>query len=131
MSKIANRDARDRVGRREPFTGSNTFGAWVHLPSFVGVNDDNNLGVVAPRLYIAYSYGTHWPLYIWDEQAQRWFENVSKFSRTTAKHRGQLRPCNDGTETTECDVETMKAIARYGLTGFITNKFIAEDLNNA
>jgi hypothetical protein len=52
--KITNRDARQYVQRCIQFEGSNLF-ATAHL--------DKNL-------YAVYSYGTHWPLFIWSEDAQ-------------------------------------------------------------
>ena len=44
------------------------------------------------RLYVVFSYGSHWPLFIYDPEAKVWFENSSRYSNTTSKHRTQARP---------------------------------------
>ena len=43
-----------------------------------------------PLLYVVYSYGEHWPLFVWD--GFDWYENEEKCSLTTSKHRSQTHP---------------------------------------
>jgi hypothetical protein len=76
--KIANRDARYYVQRCIPFEGSNLFSFTHFLPG--------------ETLYAVYSYGTHWPLFIWSDEAKTWFENEERHSITTSKHRSQCHP---------------------------------------
>lgn len=67
--------ARQFAQQRIPFTNSNgqLFGRWE-----------------TPSLYVVYSYGQHWPLFVWD--GTEWYENEDKCSRTTSKHRSQTAP---------------------------------------
>ena len=37
-------------------------------------------------LYVVYSYGTHFPIYVYDHGVELWFGNVDKYSPTTSKH---------------------------------------------
>jgi hypothetical protein len=80
---------RPYVTARQPFTNSNgqLFGCYVH------------------GLYVVYSYGAHWPLYIYD--GAQWLENSDRASMTTSKHRSQARP---SASTTIADCRTMKSI---------------------
>ena len=73
--KIANKDASEYINRCEPFKGSNTF-AEKHT--------DN--------LYVVYSYGYHFPMYVYDYSIREWYENSDKYSSTTSKHQSQCRP---------------------------------------
>lgn len=74
MPKIANTNARPLVQRRQEFTGSNLFARYVG------------------ELYVVYSYGTHWPLWVYDTQINRWLENTSKYSQTTSVHKTRTNP---------------------------------------
>ena len=42
------------------------------------------------KLYIVYSYGYHFPMYI--KYKNTWYENSDKYSVTTSKHTSQARP---------------------------------------
>lgn len=73
MKRIANRHAHEYVSRREPFKGSNLYGE--RLPG---------------GGYVVYSYGPHWPLYVYD--GTHWWRNEDKYGTTTSKHSGQACP---------------------------------------
>ena len=73
--KIANKDASEYINRCEPFKGSNTFGE-KHKAN----------------LYVVYSYGRHFPMYVYDYSTREWYENSDKYSSTTSKHQSQCRP---------------------------------------
>ena len=75
MVKILNKTASNYVTDKVEFNGSNTFARW-----------DNGL-------YIVYSFGYHFPMYIFDGFA--WFENCDKYSPSTSKQQTQLRPDAD------------------------------------
>lgn len=47
---------------------------------------------VHTNLYVAYSYGPHHPLYVYDSAAELWFGNMTKASRTTGRHLTMARP---------------------------------------
>lgn len=76
--RINGRKCRPYVEKKIPFKNSNgqLFGRWE-----------------TPLMYVVYSYGEHWPLYVWD--GFDWFENEDKYSRTTTHHRGYARPYTD------------------------------------
>ena len=78
MNKIANKDAKQLVVRFIDFKGSNTFGLW-----------ENQF------CYVVYSYGKHFPMYVYDGISRRWFGNYDKYSQTTSKHMSQCRPTGD------------------------------------
>ena len=80
MPKIANSNARLHVKSRMPFTGSNLYAKWV---------TDN--------LYVVYSYGEHFPLWIYDQRIGGWLENTSKYSQTTSTHKSRTNPYPAGT----------------------------------
>ena len=42
------------------------------------------------KLYIVYSYGYHFPMYI--KYKNTWYENSDKYSVTTSKQQSQARP---------------------------------------
>jgi hypothetical protein len=43
-------------------------------------------------LYIVYSYGDHFPIYVYDHAAGMWFGNDDKYSPTTSRHQTYARP---------------------------------------
>lgn len=92
--KIANHQARSYVERKEPFVGSNTFAEWEN------------------SLYVVYSYGYHWSLFVYDSEANLWFENIRKCSRTTSRHLSQLRPYN--VQLTPMEAHEIDALVRAG-----------------
>lgn len=60
---------------RQEFTGSNTFGRWT-----------------LTNYYVVYSYGEHFPLYVWCPQTTNWYVNTDKYSTSTSRHKSQLSP---------------------------------------
>lgn len=81
--RITNKDASEKVNNKENFIGSHTYG-----------EDIGGLG----KLYVAYSYGTWHPLYVWDGENDRWYHNYEDFMDEgkpniwTRKHLNDLRP---------------------------------------
>lgn len=73
--KVANSKARSFVQLLKPFTGNNTFAE------------------VRNGVYVVFSYGDHFPLFVYLNGV--WFENEDKFSRSTSKQQGQLHPLCD------------------------------------
>lgn len=73
--RINGRTCRPYVEKKIPFQNSNgqLFGRWE-----------------TPLMYVVYSYGPHWPLFVWD--GFDWYENEDKYSPTTSKHRTQAHP---------------------------------------
>ena len=71
MSRVANAEMGDLVYGKTPFTNNNgtCYGEW------------------RGSLYAVFSYGEHWPLFIYDSRTKQWFENQGKYSSTTSRHR--------------------------------------------
>jgi len=107
MSKrVANADARRYVQNHEEFIGSNTYAEW--------------RGPVMRRRYVVYSYGEHWPLFVYEDG--KWYENADKYSPTTSKHRSQLHPL---CETEKHSAEDMVEIADNGVARWMQRKLAA------
>lgn len=73
--RVANKNARELVQKRQVFVGSNVFsehrtGGW----------------------YVVYSYGYHFPMYAYNSNSECWFANSDKFSRSTTRQQYQMRP---------------------------------------
>ena len=93
----ANRDARSKVQQRLSFRSKNG--------NLFGLN------TVVFDLYVVYSYGYHWPLFIYVKSIDRWFENTDKYGVTTSKHHSQTHP---HTETTGLSCDDMRLLADHG-----------------
>lgn len=74
MSRTTMKEAASLVAAKKAFKGSSVF-----------AENKNNL-------YIVYSYGYHWPLFVYEYETSTWYENQDKCSPTTSKHASQLRP---------------------------------------
>ena len=95
MVRLANTELRGPIKRREMF--------------------QTNSGSVFPRrtgsLYVVYSYGTHFPMWVYDGRIAQWFGNSDRYSVTTSKHQTQTRP---NVTMTMCDTRTLKQIIAWG-----------------
>ncbi len=104
LKMIANGKAREHVEQRKPFRGSNLWGEWAEYGGEV-------------RRYVVYSYRYTFPLFVYDQIADQWYENNTQFSNTTTRHRSQCRP--HGVETIKLCVADMEIVAREGGVGLI------------
>ena len=86
--RCSNREARRHVQNHRSFRGNNLYANWV-----VVSHDE--------YLYVVYSYGEHWPLFIYHEPTDTWFENLERHSVTTSKHRSQAHPHLDTKQVTK------------------------------
>lgn len=88
MLKLANRDVRSAVQNRQEFKNTNgtLFGRWE-----------------TPFLYVVYSYGEHFPLFMCDgKHGSAWAINADKYSVTTSRHFSQAHPqCETVGSTTQ------------------------------
>lgn len=107
--KVANKRCRQYVQQRTPFQGSNLWGVW-HNSTLVESND---------RHFVVYSYGHHFPIYIYDEATQQWFANEDRYSQSTSRHQSQAHP---HTETTPLSTNAMKSLSTIGYTAFVRNR---------
>ena len=107
-TRINGRKAHEYVTKRVPFKNSNgqLYGHWE--VSGVAYSEGNGL------CYVVYSYGQHWPLYVWDDVTQRWYGNRDKHSATTTKHSGCARPSVAYSDIHWLPLGTIKALAFEG-----------------
>ena len=111
--KIANRDARQYVQRRQPFTGNSLYAAtWLTNPSSTTEGDSG---------YAVFSYGFHWPLFVAVSLGGRtvWFENKDRHGTSTSKHRSQ---CHPHTDTTPLTVQQMRTLVQRGYTYMVRQR---------
>lgn len=75
--RINGRTCRPYVQAKKPFTNSNgqLYGKWE-----------------TPDLYVVYSYGPHWPLFVYDHTLGAWYENGDRCSSTTSRHHSYANP---------------------------------------
>lgn len=89
-NKSSNCKARPLVNELKPFKGNNVFAGW------------------SGSCYVVYSYGYHFPLFVWDDIRQVWLENSDRYSVTTTKHKNQMRP--EGVTLTLATTDELKEI---------------------
>ena len=106
--RVANKNCRHFVAARVPFIGSNMYAE--RRTASHGNSD----------IYVVYSYGVHWPLYVAEVTNDacgeiKWYENADRFSRSTARHASQARP--HYVHFTLMTAGAMRRIAMDGIAG--------------
>ena len=104
MLKVANAKCRDAVSRRLPFKGSNLWGEWVD------------------GVYVVFSYGKHFPLWVYDAETEQWFGNADRYSVSTSKHRTQSQPLQATIKW--FDTETMQRLRDGGYRRMATDRVL-------
>jgi hypothetical protein len=110
--RVSNNKARDYVNGHKEFQGSNTFGKWLEKGN--GRED-------ADKLYVVYSYGSHFPMYVYDKEQGKWIGNKDKYSQSTTRHQSLLRP-SQGVEVWLNTDEMKDVVWHGGLVGHTINK---------
>ena len=109
--RVSNRDSRRYVQRRETFKNHN----------------DTLWGVYRTDRYTVYSYRADWPLFIAVQPIAGgevlWFENSSRYSVTTSRHRTQAHPL---CPTTFLSREDMVTLDRRGYRDFMAVRLNAD-----
>lgn len=105
---IANKSCRSYVAARKPFRGSNMYAE--RRTASHGHSD----------IYVVYSYGVHWPLFVAEVPADAcgeitWYENADRFSQSTSRHASQARP--HYVHFTLMTAGAMRRIATDGIAG--------------
>jgi hypothetical protein len=95
-------NCRQYVERRVPFHTSNKqlFGYWA--PSGV---------------YAVFSYGQHWPLFVYEPTTSKWFANEDKYGTTTSKHYSKAHPFGVSVVMLSCNA--MKQLVAQGYTKLV------------
>lgn len=102
VPKVANGKCREYVRNRKQFNGNNLY-ARMHYVS-----------ETAENLYVVFSYGDHYPLFIYHYATDTWFENEDRYSVTTSKHRSQAHPLPI-TPIKKASTGFMRGVVRHGL----------------
>ena len=76
MAKTTLNEMRAEVEGRRIFEGNSVFS---------NSNDD---------FYTVYSYGYHFPMYVYDYAIGKWIGNNNKYSCTTSRHQSKCQPNN-------------------------------------
>lgn len=111
MSKITNNDAREYVMRKEEFRTNNK--------TMFGELREGNPNKQIPPMYVVYSYGYHFPMYVYDYEACQWLGNSDKYSRTTSKHQSLTRPY---TVAKWFNTEDLKHLSYVGLVNAVAQR---------
>lgn len=123
VMRCNNREARQCVIAHTEFMANNMFGVQQtkRIDSYDASDGPRNHVVDVPEnypkpywCYVVYSYGAHFPLYIWDVDTQRWFGNSGSYSRTTSKHSTLTRPTHRE-EILWVNTQVMQNIQSYGV----------------
>ena len=107
--RTSNSKARDYVNNLEAFIGSNIYSNWFSW--------DEGM----TKLYAIFSYGEHFPMYIYDDNEDVWVGNQDKYSRSTTRHQSQARP-SGGVDVWLSTSEMKGLIAEGGLVGLTISK---------
>jgi hypothetical protein len=81
---LTNREVRHFVQAKTPFQNrkGTIFGRWS--------TDDT---------FAVYSYGEHWPLFVYERTTDKWYENEDRYGVTTTRHRTHTHPRTSGERT--------------------------------
>ena len=93
--RVANKNAGQYVDELKIFEGSNTF-------SELKVQYDD-------KLYVVFSYGYHFPMYVYDYQAGIWVGSNDRYSMSTSRHQSQCRPSAE----IKCWLNTAEEMKEY------------------
>jgi len=78
-----NRDIQKHIDKHELVVGSYNHN---------GTNGHSIWAENSGGLYVVYSYGYHFPMYLYDKSVGVWFGNSDKYSNSTSKHQLYARP---------------------------------------
>lgn len=115
--KVRSHDEAVRLARyRDEFEHSSVEGKW----KTIWIQNEQTCDFETfGRVYVIYSYGSHFPMYVYDEVTQRWLGNSDKYSRTTSTHQSKYRP----SEVAKWfDTTTLRDIVGLGYVRYITNR---------
>jgi hypothetical protein len=112
MSKPKNlQDCVELVRKKEPFTFTNIFATM------------RNHSKELPPTYTVYSYGNHYPMYVYDYEACQWYGNADKSTRTTERHKNLVQPYSVAQWV---DTETLRLISMEGIVNTTAERMTHE-----
>lgn len=103
MAKTTLREMQAEVNGRRLFEGNSVFSE------------------ATENFYTVYSYGRHFPMYVYDYAISKWIGNKDKYSVTTSKHQGKCHP-----HEVEFWLSTGELRDMLGMGGFVQYKTARE-----
>lgn len=108
LERINNRNSSRYVSYLKEFRGSNMYAVHLH---------GNN-----KHTYVVYSYGPHWPMWVYDYGTREWYGMADKYSSSTSKQQGQSHPNVLDDEIHWYGEDMMIKIATHGFNGAIADR---------
>lgn len=105
--KTSNKNCRRLVQNRQSFTANNIFAEYITR----NANGDQ----LDTCRYVVYSYGKHFPMYIYE--GGEWYANIDKYSPSTSRHQSQANPCTGQSAAMPMTTEQMQTLVRWGIAG--------------
>ena len=119
MSKPKNlKDCVELVRKKEVFVFTNMY-------SLFKENKKMAWTAESPPTYTVYSYGNHYPMYVYDYEACQWYGNADKSTRTTERHKNLVRPYSVAQWV---DTETLRNISIEGIVNTTANRMTVHEL---
>lgn len=112
--RTTNGKCEEFVAELKPFKASNLYGGWVYPKA-----------EHEPAQYVVYSWGEHFPLFIYDVPEKQWFKNVSGTTQSTNAHRYDASLRNTPYMLLDCD--TMIDIVNLGARQVYRNILAEEE----
>jgi hypothetical protein len=114
MSKPKNlQDCVELVRKKEEFVFTNMYSAY-------RAGDESR-----PPTYAVYSYGLHYPMYVYDYEACQWYGNADKSTPTTQRHKNLVKPYSVAQWV---DTDTLKQISVNGLVNITARRMESYEL---
>lgn len=77
-------------------------------------------------VYAVFSYGQHWPLFVYEPKTRQWFANEDKYGTTTSKHYGKAHPF--GVSITALSCTAMKKLVAVGYTALVEWRLVSGEV---
>lgn len=110
--KVSNGEMRHCVIRKDPFTNHNSTVEAHWVSDYSG-----------DMRYVVYSYGDHFPMYIYDERLSQWFGNADRYSVTTSRHQSQCMPV-DRDDITWLETHLLRRLAIHGYDELVRQRLL-------
>ena len=110
--KISNSDMRVHVQQRDVFTNHNST-----VEAYWKADNRGDMR------YVVYSYGDHFPMYIYDERLSQWFGNRDRYSVTTSRHQSQCMPVVRD-DITWLETHWMQRLVGYGYDELVRQRLL-------